>query len=110
MVDMMMLYPAADPTSSRSSLAKTELLNGFPQRSAAHTIQSGGALRRVSIEAWRREPTQKEYHTGSRAAGRESAKRQCVVLEKTLKEMNALRETTRTSSDEQLAGKEKWAA
>jgi hypothetical protein len=67
-------------------------------------------MKRMNMEAWRREPTQKEYHTGPRAAGRESVARQCVVLEKTLEEMKALRETTRTSSEEQQSGKKNWAA
>jgi hypothetical protein len=64
----------------------------------------------MSFEVYHREPTQKEYHTGARAAGRESAARQCVVLETTLQEMDALREITTTSSDEQQAWTKNWAA
>src|SRR5258708_40106199 len=66
-----------------SSPANAKLLGDFLRRSVAHTIQSGGASKRMNSEVYRREPTGKEYHTGPRAAGKESAARQCVVKEKT---------------------------
>src|SRR5258708_1066388 len=66
-----------------SSPANAKLLGDFLRRSVAHTIQSGGASKRMNSEVYRREPTGKEYHTGPRAAGRGSAARQCVVKEKT---------------------------
>src|SRR4029077_19913168 len=86
LADMMMNYPALAPRMPDSPPANAKLLNDFIRRSVAHTIQSGGALKRMNFEVYRREPTGKEYHTGPRAAGRESAAWECVLSRKTCRD------------------------
>jgi hypothetical protein len=57
----------------------------------------------MNFETNHREPAQKEYHTGPRAAGRESAARQCVVKDKDARKKKGV--TQRDSK-----GKERAAA
>jgi len=101
---MMMNYPALAPRNVRVFPSECEAPQRFPPKERGPHNPSGGALKRMSFEMYRREPTGKEYHTGPRAAGRESAARQCVVKEKTRGIEERLRGAIRTQWEAQRAG------